>query len=139
LEVYNYHFGLFFATSSHSHETVDMPHIPTHKPRDKPMPYMPCKCYEKKKKEALKTSTRPITKNTCENLTLHDWMTVYKYVDEHPSMSQQAIVDHFETQLEGVLIFTQATLSWKLNPKTHLSWKSVCQRRQMPCLPSDLM
>jgi len=89
------HALFFFATSSHSHETVSMPHIPTRKPREKPAPYKPRKRYEKKNKDAPKTSARPVQKNTRENLTLHDWMTVYRYVDEHPSMSQQAIVGHF--------------------------------------------
>jgi hypothetical protein len=91
-----------------------MPHIPTCKPHEKPMPYKLHKCYEKKNKNAPKTSVRPVQKNMYENLTLHDWMTVYRYVDEHLSMSQQAIIGHFATRPAGASIFTQATLSQKL-------------------------
>ena len=94
-----------------------MPHVPTRKPRDKPAPYKLRKCYERQKKDAPKTSAQPVKRTTRENLTLHDWMTVFKFVDEHPTMSQQAIVKHFETRLEGALVFTQATLSRKLDPK----------------------
>jgi hypothetical protein len=101
------------------------PHV-TRKPRDKPAPYKPRKRSEKQKKDASKTSAQPIEKTTRENLTLHDWMTVYKYVDEHPAMSQQAM--YRKARPEGVLIFTQATLSRKLKPKSlsdvtcHTTW-----------------
>lgn len=76
----------FFLT--HSHEPVSMPHVPTRKPRDKPAPYKPRKRYERQKKDAPKTSAQPVKRTTCENLTLHDWMTVFKFVDERPTMSQ---------------------------------------------------
>jgi hypothetical protein len=91
-----------------------MPHIPTHKPHEKPAPYKPCKRQEKPKKDAPKSSAQCIEKKSCKNLTLHDWMTVLQFIDEHPAMSQQAIVKHFKTRVEGALIFTQATLSQKL-------------------------
>jgi len=41
-------------------------------------------------------------------------MTIYAYVDEHPRMSQGDIVQHFASQADGALIFTQSTLSRKL-------------------------
>ena len=94
-----------------------MPHILTRKPREKPAPYKPRKRREKPKKDAPKSSAQRIEKKARENLTLHDWMTVLRFVDEHPSMSQQAIVKHFKTRAEGALIFTQATLSRKLKPQ----------------------
>ena len=31
-------------------------------------------------------------------------MTVLQFIDEHPTMSQQAIVKHFKTQVEGALM-----------------------------------
>ena len=94
-------------------------HALTRKPRKKPAPYKPRKCLEKPQKDAPKSSAQCIGKKARENLTLHDWMTVFQFVDEHPSMSQQAIVMHFKTQAEGALIFTQATLSQKLKPQMH--------------------
>ena len=103
-----------------SHGTIkspQMPHIPTRKPREKPAPYKPRKRQEKPKKDAPKSSAQRIEKKSRENLTLHDWMTVLQFVDEHPTMSQQAIVKHFKTRAEGALIFTQATLSRKLKPQ----------------------
>ena len=58
-------------------------------------------------------------------------MTVFQFVDEHPSMSQQAIVMHFKTQAEGALIFTQATLSQKLKPQMRAELEArVLLRRQ---------
>ena len=92
-------------------------HALTRKPREKPAPYKPHKIQEKPKKDAPKSSARRIEQKARENLTLHDWLTVLRFVDEHPAMSQQAIVMHFKTRAEGALIFTQATLSRKLKPQ----------------------
>jgi len=94
-----------------------MPHTLTRKPREKPALYKPRKHQEQPKKDAPKSSAQCIEKKARENLTLHDWLTVLQFVDEHPSMSQQAIVKHFKTRAEGALIFTQATLSRKLKPQ----------------------
>jgi hypothetical protein len=52
-----------------------------------------------------------------ENLTGHNWMTVYAYIDEHPGLPQGDIVQHFALKTDGALIFTQSTLSRKL--KSH--------------------
>lgn len=57
-----------------------MPHVPRHKPRDKPVLYKPHKLYERQKKDAPKTSAQPVKRTTHENLTLHDWMTIFKFV-----------------------------------------------------------
>ena len=44
-------------------------------------------------------------------------MTVIAYVDKHPDLSQDAIVKHFLTCVEGILIFYQSTLSQKLKSR----------------------
>jgi hypothetical protein len=35
----------------------------------------------------------------CDNLTLHDWMMVFAFIDAHPGMGQAAIVEHFVRML----------------------------------------
>ena len=86
---------------------------PTHKPHKKPVPYQ-----QKPKvpihKDALGTAAKPAQMTQHENLTGHDWMTVYAYVDEHPGVSQSDIVQHFASKTDGALIFTQSTLLRKL-------------------------
>ncbi|KAI5987728.1 hypothetical protein EDD15DRAFT_2173185, partial [Pisolithus albus] len=54
------------------------------------------------------------------NLTLHDWLTVFMYVDEHPDLPQEWVVAHFNSWPEGMLKFTQATLYWKLKKREKL-------------------
>jgi len=66
-------------------------------------------------KETPKTSTQPIKTPKWENLTLFDWMTVYTYVDTLPQLINQGdIVKYFATRPQGVLLFSQSTLSHKL-------------------------
>ena len=48
------------------------------------------------------------------NLTLHDWLTVFAFIDTYLDMSQDAIVKHFQGHHNGALIFTQSTLSQKI-------------------------
>jgi hypothetical protein len=73
---------------------------------------------KKSASKAPKTSAQPVVKRTRDNLTLHDWLTVIGFVDEHPQMSQDAVVAHFNTLATGALLFTQGTLSRKLRPGT---------------------
>ncbi|KAG8215526.1 hypothetical protein J3R82DRAFT_9178, partial [Butyriboletus roseoflavus] len=49
------------------------------------------------------------------NLTLHDWLTVFAFMDTHLDTSQGAVVKHFKSCHDGALIFTQSTLSWKVH------------------------
>ena len=87
------------------------------KPRDKPPPYnRKASCI--KNKNAPATSAKP-TQEKRDNLTLHDWLTVFAYVDSHPSMGQAAIVQHFRTTKDA-LIFNQSTLSRKLKKRSEL-------------------
>jgi len=85
-------------------------HSEKHKPRTSTVPY---KHHSQRKlvdKDPSKTTAKPITKRK-ENLTLHDWMTVFAFIDKHPGISQDAIVNHFRHCAEGVLIFDQLILS----------------------------
>jgi hypothetical protein len=67
------------------------------------------------RKDTPKSSARPIEKQTQENLTLFDWMTVYAHVDTLPRpINQGEVVNYFATRPEGSLSFSRATLSCKL-------------------------
>jgi hypothetical protein len=59
------------------------------------------------------------------NLTLHDWKTVFAFVDKHPHLSQSDIVQHFATLTHGRLIFTQSTLSRKLANRSELEKREL--------------
>jgi len=91
----------------------------TRKPREKPAVYTR-QPRTKKDKNAPKTSAKPVENHHRENLTLHDWKTVYAFVDAHPGMSQGQVVDHFKTKRDGALIFTQSTLSRKMKNRSDL-------------------
>jgi hypothetical protein len=66
-------------------------------------------------KETPKSSARPIREMARKNLTLFNWMTVYAYVDTLPQPIKQGdVVRYFAARPEGPLIFTQSTLSCKL-------------------------
>jgi hypothetical protein len=66
------------------------------------------------------TSAKSATDTKCDNLTLQDWLTVFAFIDNHPDMSQQAIVHHFKTLKQGTLMFTQSTLSCKVKTRKTL-------------------
>src|SRR4051794_25589161 len=85
------------------------------KPHPKPAPYPPRKPHAVALKDAPKTSA--IEQVGKSQLTLHDWLTVFAYWDAHPSMSQLDIVQHFQTQAQGALHFTQSTLSRKVKDR----------------------
>ncbi|KAG6330564.1 hypothetical protein ID866_8525 [Astraeus odoratus] len=53
-------------------------------------------------------------------ITLHDWLTVFAYIDAHPDQSHDSIVKHFKTQHEGRLIFNQSTVTRKLQDRKSL-------------------
>ncbi|KAG6815073.1 hypothetical protein H0H87_005350, partial [Tephrocybe sp. NHM501043] len=65
-------------------------------------------------KNALKMSAKPTVSNKQDNLTLHNWMTVFAYIDAHTSMPQTQIQDHFALKKDGALEFSQSVLSRKL-------------------------
>jgi hypothetical protein len=65
------------------------------------------------RKDTPKSSARPIEKQTRENLTLFDWMTVYAHVEGE-------VVNYFATRPEGSLSFSRATLSHKLKHRSDI-------------------
>ena len=67
-----------------------------------------------------KSSAKSLEARQRSNLTLHDWLTVFAYIDSHPGQSQDIIVEHFKTRHEGALIFNQSTLSRKLHDRKKL-------------------
>ncbi|KIJ26725.1 hypothetical protein M422DRAFT_272186 [Sphaerobolus stellatus SS14] len=69
------------------------------------------------KKDVPKSSAIQPAQKGRKNLTLHDWLTVFQWIDEHPNVNQSKIVEHFATLQEGALIFTQSTLSRKLQSR----------------------
>ncbi|KAH9977396.1 hypothetical protein BGW80DRAFT_1167183, partial [Lactifluus volemus] len=54
------------------------------------------------------------------NLTLSDWLTVLKYVNEHPGVSQGDIVYHFKSRIDGALLFLQSALSCTITERPDL-------------------
>ena len=56
-------------------------------------------------------------KQPSKQLTNHDWLTVFVWIDANSHRSQQDVVDHFVNQQENALHFNQATLSRKLKKR----------------------
>jgi len=94
------------------------------KPREKPAPYQRLKPRQPKEKDAPKTSAKPAAQLTQQNLTLADWLTVLKYVDEHPLVPQGDVVEHFKTKIDGALHFTQSSLSRTTRKRSELEARS---------------
>ncbi|KIJ44990.1 hypothetical protein M422DRAFT_251629 [Sphaerobolus stellatus SS14] len=92
------------------------------KPRDAPAPYKRQTKPGPKPgaRDVPKTTAKPLTSKKRENLTLHDWMTVFAFIDKHPGLSQDDIVNHFKTRAEGVLKFNQSMLSRKIKDRGKL-------------------
>ena len=53
-------------------------------------------------------------KQPSKQLTNHDWLTVFAWIDTNPYRSQQDVVDHFTNRRQNPLHFNQGTLSRKL-------------------------
>jgi hypothetical protein len=53
-------------------------------------------------------------KQSSKQLTNHDWLTVFAWMDDNCGQSQQDIVHHFAIRRENPLLFNQATLSRRL-------------------------
>jgi hypothetical protein len=84
------------------------------KPRDKPAVYNRPAKRQKITKDTPRTSAHSPKCTSHQNLTLSDWITVYSFVDSHPTVSQTEIIEHFKSLKSGALNFTQSTLSHKL-------------------------
>ena len=72
----------------------------------------------------------PLHNVSRRNLTLHDWMTVPQFIDEHSTMSQQAIVKHFKTRAEGALRFTLSLAKRLRQYRIHLNQEQVQKAKQ---------
>lgn len=89
--------------------------LQSQKPQAKPVKPYNQKPREKKVNDAAKTSAKRLDKaNHKDNLTLHDWLTVVRFADEHKDLPQHAIVEHFQSKKDGALFFSQSALSQKL-------------------------
>ena len=62
-------------------------------------------------KNIPKTASKVPLINGCKNLTLHDWIVVFAFIDAHPKLSQGDVVKYFGSRPGSALIFTQCTLS----------------------------
>ena len=92
------------------------------KPWEKPGPYTqkPKVTLAHPLMDVPKTSAKPTVSRSHQNLTIGDWLTVFKFMDTHPHLSQGQVVDYFSHCVKGALIFQQCTLSWKLAKHTVL-------------------
>ena len=85
-------------------------------------------------KETPKTSARPIEKPRRENLTLFDWITVYKYVDTLPHpINQGKVVKYFATRPQNALLFSQPTLSRKLKERSEMEARVQSNPNALSC------
>jgi hypothetical protein len=108
------------------------PHIPPPNP-----PTMPAILSEKSRKHVVtpysqkpgpkgphprnqvaSASKQPKVSST--QLTNHDWISVFAWINANPGRSQQDAVGHFADQRESPLCFTQATLSRKLKKRAEI-------------------
>ncbi|KAG1797601.1 uncharacterized protein BJ212DRAFT_1450457 [Suillus subaureus] len=69
------------------------------KPRDKPAAYTRPAKKQNITNDTPCTSAQPLNKcsNSCQNLTLADWLSVYTFIDAHPHATQADIVRHFKS------------------------------------------
>lgn len=94
-----------------------MPAEHRRKPRQIVKPYERSKPSGPQGKDKPKTSAITRPKHACNNLTLHDWLTVVAYHDAHKPISQIEVVKHFCYRKEGALLFNQSLLSRHLSKK----------------------
>jgi hypothetical protein len=100
-----------------------------HKPYNRPLkPHVP-------KAKAPKTSAvvQQSQKHIHQYLTLHDWLTVVAYFDGHQPISQDDVVKHFANNKDGILIFTQCSLSRHLSEKGRME-----DKRRLEATPTAL-
>jgi hypothetical protein len=93
---------------------------PTQKVCPKPAPYHRKTKQDRLEPDAPKTSALPSQKHHRENLTLHNWLTVFAWMDSHPQATQADVVKHFATLSSGALLFMQCMLSQKIKTQSEL-------------------
>ena len=98
-----------------------MPVEHARKPRDKPAPYARKPSPKgKHAKDRPETSAKSAVTKQHNNLTLQDWLVIFAFIDAHPTLSQEQVVDHFSSLEKGALKFTQSTLSCKIKQRPDL-------------------
>ncbi|KIK91453.1 hypothetical protein PAXRUDRAFT_797483 [Paxillus rubicundulus Ve08.2h10] len=106
----------------------------TREPRPKPAPYV-CKSQadlESHPTDAPPTSVKSIKSNKHrDNLTLHDWLTMFSFIDSHPNTPQEYIVVHFKTLQKGALEFMLSMLSQKLRGHAELEQHANSHRNAL--------
>jgi hypothetical protein len=91
------------------------------KPWDKPAPYARKPGPKgKHAKDRPGTSAKSAATKQRDNLTLQDWLIIFAFIDAHPTLSQERVVDHFSSLEKGALKFTQSTLSRKIKQQSSL-------------------
>ena len=87
--------------------------VHTRKARPPPKPYNHAQPTQLSTHDTAKTSAISSKAHKRNTLTLHDWLTVVAYHDsfEKGKITQKEVVEHFQNQKEGALIFDQTTLS----------------------------
>jgi hypothetical protein len=97
-----------------------MPPEKTCKVRNKDTPYSQKPRLPMDKDRPKSSAKRAKTMSKRENLTLSDWLIVFAFIDNHPSLSQDQVVRHFSEKADGALIFKQSTLSRKIKMRATL-------------------
>lgn len=98
------------------------PHETKRKVRPKPAAYKPRAQKPKVKVDAPKTSAQTAAWTGRKNLTYFDWLTVFKYCDDHPELGQNDIDAHFTNKNRpgGALNVSQPSLSRNLKRRHEL-------------------
>jgi hypothetical protein len=96
-----------------------MPPEKTRKVCNKDTPYSQKPRLPMDKDRPNSSAKRAKTMSKRENLTLSDWLIVFAFIDNHPSLSQDQ-VRHFSEKADGALIFKQSTLSRKIKMQATL-------------------
>ena len=95
-------------------------------PADKRKPHSTPVEYNRRPKKSkvlgvdMPRTSAQTTQTSRKNLTLADWLTIFAYIDAHPSVPQKDVVKHFSTLKIGALLFSQPTLSRKLDDRSDL-------------------
>ncbi|KAL1715102.1 hypothetical protein EV715DRAFT_175250, partial [Schizophyllum commune] len=64
-----------------------------------------------KPKAAFTSSAQDAPTGARRRLALGDWLTVFRFMDDHPDMKQGEVVAHFGSLKKGQLLFSQSALS----------------------------
>jgi hypothetical protein len=108
--------------STFSLQYYTTPTMPVRKPCKKPAPYAKKPGpREKHRDERPKMSTTllPVNKKH-DNLTFHNLMVIFAFIDAYLPPGKAAVVEHFGNKAGGTFVFTQSTLSHKMKDQKYL-------------------